>query len=82
MKINAPNIILLWVFILMISTCTWAQDKELPEPQMNSESDGPGPPPPGLVVPLDTNIFILLVSGLALGIYFLTATGKKSTSIH
>ncbi|HZJ35673.1 MAG TPA: hypothetical protein VFD29_03530 [Gillisia sp.] len=81
MKIKAPNIILLWVFILMISTCTWAQDKELPEPQMNA-LDGPGPPPPGLPLPLDTNIFILLVAGLGLGIYFLTASGKKSTSIH
>ncbi len=82
MKIIAPNIILLLVFTLMMSTLTLAQNNKLPEPQMNSELDGPGPPPPGLVVPLDTNIFILLASGLALGIYFLTASGKKSTSIH
>jgi len=80
MKLIAPNIILLWVFILVISTFAWAQDNKLPEPQMNS---GPGgPPPPGLVVPLDTNIFILFAAGLGLGIYFLKASGKKSTSIH
>ncbi len=79
MKIKAPSIILLWVFILVISPCTWAQDNKLPEPQMNS--DPGGPPPPGLVVPLDTNIFILFAAGLGLGIYFLTASGKKSTSI-
>ena len=64
----------------MISTCTWAQDKELPEPQMDS---GPGgPPPPGLIVPLDTNKIFLLVAGICLGTYFLTASGKKSTSIQ
>jgi hypothetical protein len=80
MKISAANIILLWVFILVISTCTWAKDNELPEPQANSD---PGnPPPPGLVVPLDTNIYFLLVAGLGLGIYFLRASWKKSTSIH
>lgn len=79
MKIIAPNSILLLVIILMISNCTWAQINELPEPQMNS---GPGPPPPGLELPLDTNIIFLLVAGLGLGIYFLTASGKKSTSIH
>lgn len=79
MKIIAPNSILLPVFILMISTCTWAQNKELPEPQMNST---PGPPPPGLELPLDTNIFFLLVAGIGLGIYFLTATGKKFTSTN
>jgi len=80
MKINAPNIILLWVFILVISTCGWAQNNKLPEPQMNS--DPGGPPPPGLVVPLDTNIIFLMVAGLGLGVYFITASGKKSTSIH
>ncbi len=79
MKIIAPNIILLLVFTLMMSTHTLAQNNKLPEPQMNSESDGPGPPPPGLVVPLDTNILILFAAGLGLGIYFLTASGKKST---
>jgi len=60
---------------------SWAQNKELPEPQMNA-LDGPGPPPPGLPLPLDTNIFILFAAGLGLGIYFLTASGKKSTSLH
>jgi len=64
----------------MISTCTWAQDDKLPEPQMNSAPGGP--PPPGLVVPLDTNIFILFAAGLGLGIYFLTASGKKFASIN
>lgn len=80
MKIIAPNSILLSVFILMVSTCTWAQNKELPEPQMNS---GPGgPPPPGLPLPLDTDIFFLLVAGCGLGIYFLAASGNKSASTH
>jgi len=80
MKIIAPNIILLWVFILVISTCTWAQDNKLPEPKMMNSGPG-GPPPPGLVVPLDTNIIILFAAGLGLGVYFLTASGKNSTSI-
>jgi len=80
MKIIAPNIIILWVF-LVISTCTFAQGNKLPEPQMNS-TGGPGPPPPGLELPLDTNIIFLLAAGLCLGIYFLTTSGKKSTSIH
>ena len=64
----------------MMSTCTWAQKNELPEPQMNS--DPGGPPPPGLELPLDTHIFILFAAGLGLGIYFLTASEKKSTSTH
>lgn len=79
MKIIAPNSIILLVFILMISTCAWAQNKELPVPQMNSE---PGPPPRGLELPLDTNIFLLLVAGIGQGIYFLTASGKKFTSTN
>jgi hypothetical protein len=80
MKIIEPNVILLWVCVLVISTCTWAQDHKLPEPQMNS---GPGGPPPhGLILPLDTNIFFLIAAGLGLGIYFLVASGKKSASIN
>jgi len=80
MKIIAPNIILLWGSILMISTCAWAQDNKLPEPQMNSGPEGP--PPPGLVLPLDTNIFFLFAAGLCLGIYFLTDPGKTSASFQ
>jgi hypothetical protein len=38
---------------------------------------GVGPPPPGLVVPIDTNMGLLLVAGLGLGIYFLISAGKK-----
>ncbi|MFN4761980.1 hypothetical protein ACKGJN_02550 [Gillisia sp. Q332] len=40
---------------------------------------GPGgPPPPGLVVPIDTNIYILLIAGIFLGIYFLLLSPKNS----
>jgi hypothetical protein len=35
------------------------------------------PPPPGLVLPIDSNIYFLLVAGLGLGIYFLGFAGKK-----
>ncbi len=31
---------------------------------------GVGPPPPGLVVPIDSNLYLLLAAGLGLGIYF------------
>lgn len=65
----------------MISACILAQDKKLPEPQRMDFGSGE-PPPPGLVLPLDTDIFILFAAGLGLGIYFITASGKKSHSIH
>lgn len=58
----------------MISTFTWAHDKEqLPEPMR--ESTGTPPPPVGL--PIDSNIYFLLLAGLGLGIYFLGFEGKK-----
>ena len=52
-----------------------AQD-QLPEPQLNSLTD-PAPPPPGLVVPIDTGISILLISGLLLGGIFFLNYRKK-----
>jgi hypothetical protein len=36
-----------------------------------------GPPPPGLVLPIDSNIYLLMAAGLGLGIYFLGFAGKK-----
>jgi len=36
-----------------------------------------GPPPPGLVLPIDSNIYLLMSAGLGLGIYFLGFAGKK-----
>lgn len=60
----------------MISTCTWAQDINPPQPQANS---GPGgPPPPGLVVPIDNHLSLLIAAGLSLGIYFFASAGKKT----
>jgi hypothetical protein len=38
---------------------------------------GNNPPPPGLVLPIDSNIYFLVASGLGLGIYFLGFAGKK-----
>jgi hypothetical protein len=64
----------------MISTCTGDYNYELPKPQMNSD---PGEPLlPGLVVLLDNNIIFVFVAGFVQGIYFLTASGKISTSIR
>ncbi len=60
------------LFILILHFLLWpatifAQD-DMPEPQMID----PGPPPPGLVVPIDSNIEVLLVLGLLFGgIYIL-----------
>lgn len=39
---------------------------------------GGGPPPPGLVVPIDSKVIFLLISGLGLGVYFLTSTKKRA----
>ena len=39
-----------------------------------------GPPPPGLVLPIDSNIYILLAAGLGLGIYFFGFAGKKTSA--
>lgn len=39
---------------------------------------GVGPPPPGLVVPIDSNISLLIAAGLGLGIFFLVSSGKKA----
>tara|TARA_R100000935_G_C2801864_1_gene150855 strand:- start:318 stop:545 length:228 start_codon:yes stop_codon:yes gene_type:complete len=47
----------------------FAFQTEVPEPQAQS---GPGiPPPPGLVVPIDSNIVILIICGILLGVYFI-----------
>jgi len=40
------------------------------------------PPPPGLVLPIDSNIYFLLVAGLGLGIYFLGFANKKSPASY
>ena len=74
---KAPVCFLLILF-LIFTTMSLGQTADLPEPQMNA---GPGgPPPPGLVVPIDTNSPVLLISGLLLGIYFLHLSRKKSLS--
>ena len=39
-----------------------------------------GPPPPGLVVPIDSHISYLFISGLGLGIYFMVANRKKKAA--
>lgn len=39
---------------------------------------GPNPPPPGLVVPIDSNISLLIIAGLGLGIYFFVSSGRKA----
>lgn len=38
---------------------------------------GVGPPPPGLVVPIDSEISLLIAAGIGLGIFFLVSSGKK-----
>lgn len=67
-------------FLIILVYLGWpevvfAQD-QLPEPQLSSLSD-PAPPPPGLVVPIDTGIVILLISGLILGGIFCLNCRKK-----
>ena len=41
---------------------------------------GVGPPPPGLVVPIDSEISLLIAAGLGLGIFFLVSSGKKEVT--
>jgi len=38
---------------------------------------GRNPPPPGLVVPIDSNLYLLLAAGLSLGIYFFGFQKKR-----
>lgn len=52
----------------------YAQETPPPEP----ESEGITPPPPGLQLPIDDHIWVLLVMGLMLGVYFLI---KKKTTV-
>lgn len=74
---KASGYFLLLLFLIATSL-SWGQTNDLPEPQMNS--DPGGPPPPGLVVPIDTDVYILLIAGLFLGSYFLLLTRRKSPS--
>lgn len=58
--------------ILALSSMTsWVQTQshKLPEPEMTVASNNV--PPPGLVVPVDENIYVLVIAGLGLGIYLL-----------
>lgn len=69
------------IYILVMLMLSWpstivAQD-DMPEPMASTEV-GPGPPPPGLVVPIDSGIPILLISGLLLGIYFVLTCRRKT----
>ena len=41
---------------------------------------GVGPPPPGLVVPIDSNISLLIAAGLGLVIFLLVSSGKKEVA--
>ena len=68
----------LLILFLILTSLSWGQTADLPEPQMNS--DPGGPPPPGLVVPIDTNSSILLIAGIFLGIYFLLLSQRNFLS--
>lgn len=72
MRMKFPCIFLLSAFMVFWSVSTTAQSHSLPQPQMSDTTkNSDGPPPPGLVVPIDENIYVLVIAGLTLGIYLL-----------
>jgi len=88
MKLIGSNIILFIAILFSFSSYALAQNPCDPGERFcdgacrPAKDCAPGnPPPPGLVLPIDSNIYFLFAAGLGLGIYFLTASGKKSTSI-
>lgn len=69
---------LLLCLVIFVSTIApiYAQKAGPPEPTLSSQSE-PSIPPPGLPVPIDDHIWLLLIMGLVLGVYFLVK--KKIT---
>jgi len=63
MRRQVKHRILSTTIMLFLSISAWALFTDPPGPVV--------PPPHGLVVPIDENIYLLAIAGLALGIYFL-----------
>ena len=74
MKMKDSLISLLSIFLLFSSNYSMAQS-DLPPPEIMAMNTPP--PPPGLVVPIDSNISLLIAAGLGLGIFFLVSSRKK-----
>tara|TARA_R100000935_G_C2801864_1_gene150856 strand:- start:718 stop:1005 length:288 start_codon:yes stop_codon:yes gene_type:complete len=92
MKLFVRNLLLSLLFMFFINFNGYAQDPCAPGGANScpsgqrccggtckaSKDCAPGnPPPPGLVVPIDTNISLLLAAGLGLGMFYLISSGKK-----
>ncbi|MCM4160116.1 hypothetical protein FHG64_09820 [Antarcticibacterium flavum] len=85
MKIFVRHIIVILVLLFSMSYTSYGQSPCEPgfvqcrgrTECIPARNCGVGPPPPGLVVPIDTNIGLLLAAGFGLGIYFLVSSGKK-----
>lgn len=84
MKLSLRSLLLSLLFMLFVNINGFAQrgtcnpserwcDGKCKEAKLCAGN----PPPPGLVVPIDTNISLLLAAGLGLGIFFLISSGKK-----
>ena len=57
------------ILMAFLSTTSFSQTHDLPEPQM--ATGGPNPPPPGLVVPIDKGTPWLAAAGIVLGVVLL-----------
>jgi len=82
------RIILLIALFFSVAMAGYAQNTPCNPGEVNCRNKGcipreqcPGPPPPpGLVVPIDSNVGLLLIAGLGLGIYFLVSRGRDLKS--
>jgi len=94
MKVSVRNIFVSLLFIFFINLNGFGQSCTGPGSGgcgpgrlccngqcVTANTCAPGnPPPPGLVVPIDSNISILIISGIGLGVYFFAFQRKKETA--
>jgi len=87
MKLSVRRVFLFLVFALLVNLEGFTQNPCNPgEAYCRGECRSPkecgigGPPPPGLIVPIDSNIYFLLIAGVGLGIYFHQSYKKKITA--